>query len=72
MNYMNSNDYSPEQRKDIEERVSEAKKMLEGLNLQLGVIMQQVNIGNDVFGVKPITYLQDVKYQNVVSPIQNP
>lgn len=69
---MNPETYSPEQRKDIEERVEKAKQMLTELNLQPAVIMQMQNNGDDVFGIKPISYLQDNKYKNVVSPIQQP
>lgn len=69
---MNSQDYSPEQRADIEKRVEEAKAFLILKKLQPAVIMQSINIGDDVFGMKPIPYLQDTLYQNVVSPIQNP
>lgn len=64
---MNPNDYTPEQIKDIEERVEKAKVFLKELQLQPAVIMQPVNIADDVFAMKPIPYLQDQKY---TSPIQ--
>ena len=66
---MNPQEYSPEQRKDIEERVAKAKEVLKELELQPGVVMQMVNTGDDVFAVKPISYLQDMKYHNVLSPL---
>lgn len=59
---MNPEDYSPEQKKDITERVEKAKKLLEELQLQPGCIVQAINTGNDVFGFQPIAYLQDTKY----------
>lgn len=64
---MNPQEFTPEQRKDIEERVEKAKVFLKELQLQPAVIMQPVNLGDDVFGMKPIPYLQDVKF---ISPIQ--
>lgn len=67
---MDSTQYSPEQRKDIENRVDKAKKMLEELDLQPAVLMHAVNLKEDVFGMRPIPYLQDMKYKNVVSPLQ--
>lgn len=69
---MNQNDYSPEQRKDIEERVEKAKTLLQELYLQPGVIVQMVNQGNDVFGIKPMAYLQDMKYKDLGSSIKTP
>lgn len=69
---MNPQDYSESQRKDIEERVEKAKSYLKELQLQPAAIMQMANVGKDIFGVQPLVYLQDLKYQNVVSPIQNP
>ena len=69
---MNSQDYSTEQKKDITERVDKAHKMLEELNLRPGTVMTPVNVGDDAFALKAISYLQDTKYQNVISPIQNP
>lgn len=69
---MNSEDYTLEQREDIEKRVNRAKDSLKDLQLQPAVIMQPINLGDDVFGMKPIPYLQDIKYKNVLSPIQNP
>jgi len=69
---MSPEQYSPEQRKDIEERVEKAKTALAELNLQPATLMSYENLGNDVFGLKPLSFLQDTKYQNVISPIQNP
>ena len=64
---MNPETYSPKQRKDIEERVAKAKKMLEELQLQPSASVQAVNTGNDIFSLKVIPYLQDNKF---TSPIQ--
>lgn len=66
---MHPEQYSVEQQKDIEKRVEKAKNMLKELGLQPAVIMQPVNVGDDVFGIKPIPFLQDIKYQNVISPL---
>lgn len=65
---MPKDSYTSEQQKDIEERVEQAHAFLKDLNLQPGVIVQPVNLGDDVFGFKPIPYLQDNKY--IKSPIQ--
>lgn len=64
---MNPSDYTIEQRKNIEERVEKAKNLLIDLQLQPAVIVQPVNIGDDVFALKPMPYLQDLRY---TSPIQ--
>lgn len=68
---MTPDEYTPEQRQDIEARVAKAKAMLDELQLEPQVLMTVRNVGDDVFGVKPIPYLQDKKYTPaVVSPIQ--
>lgn len=67
---MNPSDYTPQERIDIEERVEKAKKALEELQLQPGVAMQAINMGNDVFGFKPIAFLQDIKFKPIISPLQ--
>lgn len=69
---MNPIEYSEDQKKDINERVEKAKQFLLENNLQPGVVMQAINLRDDVFGMKPIPYLQDTFYKNVLSPIQNP
>lgn len=66
---MNPNAYSEEERKDIEDRVAKAKDLLKELSLQPGIAMQMVNTGNDVFGIQPIAYLQDMLYTPVKSPL---
>jgi len=66
---MDKDSYTPAQREDIEKRVAQANQFLKGLSLRPAVIMQPVNVGNDVFGLKPICYLADEKYTNVVSPL---
>ena len=60
-------DYSPEMKKDIEERVEKAKKALQELQLQPACYVQAVSAGNDVFGIQPVSFLQDTKY---TSPIK--
>ena len=66
---MNPQDYSPEQKKDIEERVEKAKIALKELNLQPAAFVSPSNVGNDVFAFKVVGFLQDLKYSNTVSPI---
>lgn len=67
---MNPNDYSEEQKTDIEARVASARKSLDELKLQPAVMMQPVNIGDDVFALKPIPYLQDTKYTSPIKKSQ--
>lgn len=67
---MNSTDYSPEEQKDIEERVAKARKALEELELRPSCTVQMFNIGDDVFAPKVIPFLQDTKYAPTLSPIQ--
>lgn len=67
---MNPDLYTPEQRKDIEERTEKAKVILKELQLQPATIMSAENVGDDVFGFKPLTFLQDTKYTALRSPIQ--
>jgi hypothetical protein len=55
-------EYNKEQVKDIKERTEKAAEALKALDLQPAVAMQMANLGNDVFGIKPIAYLQDLKY----------
>lgn len=64
---MNPQSYTEEQRKDIEERVAKAKVLLEELQLQPACIVQAVNTGNDVFGIQPISYLQDLKFTSPIT-----
>lgn len=64
---MNPQDFTPEQIKDIEERVAKAKLLLTDLRLQPGCFVTPVNVGDDTFALKTIAYLQDTKY---VSPVQ--
>lgn len=68
---MNPEDYTAEQKKDIEERVAKARKMLEELQLKPSASVSTVNIGDDVFAQKVQPYLQDVKYASTLSPIQD-
>lgn len=66
---MNPNVYSPEQQKDIGERVDKARAFLKELQLRPACIVEAVNTGGDVFALKPIPYLQDEKYTPTVSPL---
>lgn len=68
---MNPDEYTDEQKKDINERVAKAKETLAELDLQPGVVVQAINLGDDVFGMKPIPFLQDTRYSGVLSPIQD-
>lgn len=65
---MNPQDYSPGQKKDINDRVEKAKKALQDLQLQPMASVQSVNVGDDVFSQKVIVYLADLKY--IKSPIK--
>lgn len=69
---MQQNDYSPEEQKDIEERVEKAKKALEDLQLFPAASVFTVNTGNDVFATKVIAYLQDKKYTKKPVPSSFP
>lgn len=65
---MNPQDYSLDQKSDIEARVEKAKIALKELNLQPACFVTPVNVGDDVFGLKAIAYLQDTLY--VKSPVK--
>lgn len=67
---MNPTQYTADQAKDIEERVENARILLEELNLRPSSSVSVVNIGNDVFAQKVTPFLQDTKYSPTVSPIQ--
>lgn len=68
---MNPSEYSEEQKKDISERVAKAHKFLEELNLHPAASVSVVNLGDDVFAQKVVSYLQDDKYSSKLSPIQD-
>lgn len=68
---MNQSDYTPEQKKDIEERVSQAKEMLLKLKLRPGAQVYKIMIDDNTFADKVMPYLQDTKYAGVLSPIQD-
>lgn len=53
---------TPEQKKDIEERVNKAQAFLKELNLYPSAIVQKINMGDDVFADKILCYLADNKY----------
>lgn len=67
---MNSTDYTPEQRKEVEERVNKAAEILKEMHLNPACVLQMSNIGEDNFAVKPFVYLQDTLYTPKKSPIQ--
>lgn len=62
--------YSPEEEKDIQERVEKATKILKELDLFPSALVQKLNQGNDIFVDKIICYLQDNKY--IKKPIKTP
>jgi hypothetical protein len=66
----NKTDYTEEQIKDISDREKKCLDFLKENQLNIAISMQFHNIGNDVFGIRPIPFLQDMKYKPVVSPIQ--
>lgn len=66
---MNPTDYTDEQKKEINERVATANEFLKGLDLRIQASISAANMGDDVFGIKVIPYLQDQKYLKQ-SPIQ--
>lgn len=67
---MNPEQYTDEQKADISERVEEARNTLKELSLQPACMPQMQNMGDDVFGIKLIPYLQDTLYTPKKSPIQ--
>lgn len=68
---MDKNNYTPEQIKDIEDRVNKAVTMLKELKLQCACMPQMTNTGDDIFGIKLFPYLQDLKFSPTISPIQD-
>lgn len=62
--------YTPEQVADIEKRESDALEYLKKLQLSPAVQMHMVNVGDDNFAIKPMPYLQDLKFASQPSPIQ--
>lgn len=68
---MKESDYSPEEQKDINERIAKAIESLKELQLKPSASISANNVGDDVFALKVVPYLQDIKYSPVVSPIQN-
>ncbi len=66
---MNPQDYTEEQKKDIEARVAKAQLALKELQLQPGCWVVPRNVGDDTFALKTIAFLQDTKYTGMESPI---
>lgn len=60
---MDKNKLTEEQINDINERVKKAAQILEELLLKPEAAVQAINTGDDVFGLKVICYLQDLRYQ---------
>jgi hypothetical protein len=57
--------YTEEQKKDIQERVTKAEEMLKELQLFPSAVIQKVKVGDeskDIFADNIICYLQDSKY----------
>lgn len=69
--YMNPDEYTEEQRRDIEARTEKAKTILAELKLRPACMPQLVNLGDDVFATKLFSYLQDEKFSPTISPIQD-
>lgn len=67
---MQPNEYTEEQKKDITDRVEKARVALKDLHLQPACMPNMQNMGDDVFGIKLIPYLQDTLYMPKKSPIQ--
>jgi len=67
---MNPQNFTEEQRKDIEERTKKAQVALKELQLQPACFVTPINLGDDTFALKTIAFLQDLKFTNTVSPIQ--
>lgn len=67
---MNPQEYTPEEQKDIEERVAKAQKALKELELFPCASVAPHNIGEDMFVMKVVPYLQDMKYRK--EPIKSP
>lgn len=63
---------TPEQQKDVAQRVKDAHSYLESKDLSVACQIAKENIGNDVFADKLYPYLQDIKYsgKSVKSPLQ--
>lgn len=55
--------YSESQIKDIEEREKKALEFLKELQLTPSASMQAVNTGNDVFAMRVIPHLADLKFK---------
>lgn len=66
---MNPENYTEEQKKDINGRTEKARVFLKELQLRPAVVMQPINIGNDAFAMKPIVYLADEKFTPTASPL---
>ena len=61
--------YTPEEEKDIIERVEKANELLKELYLQPSASVGKKNLGDDTFVDQVIPYLQDIKY--IKSPISD-
>ena len=64
--------YTEEQKKDIEERLKKAEVVLKELQLFPSAVVQKINQGEDIFVDKIICYLQDSKFTPTKSPYELP
>lgn len=68
---MDQNSYTEEQRTDINDRVAKAVEALKELQLSCAAVTASERVGDNVFGIKVIPYLKDLKYEPAIpSPIQ--
>lgn len=67
---MKPEDYTPEQVKDVEERVAKAKVLLKELELVPSAQLSMENNGENLFGIRCVPYLQDVKFSP--RPVESP
>lgn len=66
-------DYTKEEREDIESRVKKAEEILKELQLFPSAVVQKVKVGKegqDIFGDQVICFLADSKY--IKEPIKSP
>jgi hypothetical protein len=63
--------YTKEEIEDVTEREKNALTYLTENKLTPSSQVSLVNLGDDVFGIKVQPFLQDTKYQEIVSPIQD-
>jgi hypothetical protein len=62
--------YTKEQMEDITKREKECLDFLKEHQMTPSCQIQKVNVGQDTFADKLIPFLMDLKYKDIVSPIQ--